>query len=92
MNNELIQQFSKKSTIYAETKASNVYSAEYFEYYNAKFAELLITECANICSNFKYTEEGPSESAAYQRSLCKFAIKEHFGLDSPGPLSPKVIR
>lgn len=95
MNNNLIKQLSHEASTFASSKSpvkDSGISKEYFEYYNAKFAELLVLECANVCANFKYTDEGPSEGAAYQRALCKFAIKEHFGFERPAPLSPKVIR
>lgn len=95
MNKELIKSISNKAATYAAHKApiqDNVVPKEYFEYYDAKFAEMLILECAELCTNFKFTDEGPSEGAAYQRALCEFAIKEHFGLAGKGPISHKVIR
>jgi len=52
-----------------------------------KFARLLIEESAKICFELRYTTEGPGENAAYQRSLCGFAIKEHFGLQSKSPIT-----
>jgi hypothetical protein len=52
-----------------------------------KFSKLLIEECANICFQLQFTKEGPSDTAAYQRALCGFAIKENFGLQSKGPIT-----
>lgn len=90
MNKTLVKNlFLKAEKITKNTNLENLDEQEYL--YN-KFAELLILECADICTNFKYSNEGPSENAAYQRSLCKFAIKEYFEISSKGPLSPKVIR
>jgi hypothetical protein len=56
------------------------------------FARLLIEECAKICSELKFTTEGPSEGAAYQRTLCEMAIKENFGLVSKGPITAKNVK
>ena len=53
-------------------------------------AKLIAEECANICYELRYTNEGPSDSAAYQRTLCATAIKENFGLTSKGPISAKT--
>ncbi len=57
-----------------------------------KFAVLLIEECAKICFELQYSKEGPSEGAAYQRSLCGCAIKENFGLMSKGPITAKNVK
>jgi hypothetical protein len=51
------------------------------------FSRLLIEECAKICFELQYTTEGPGDNAAYQRSLCGFAIKENFGLHSKSPIT-----
>jgi hypothetical protein len=56
------------------------------------FARLLIEECAKICYELRFTTEGPSENAAYQRTLCGSAIKENFGLVSKGPISAKNVK
>jgi hypothetical protein len=56
------------------------------------FARLLIEECVKICYELTYTSEGPSENAAYQRTLCGSAIKENFGLTSKGPISAKNVK
>jgi hypothetical protein len=56
-----------------------------------KFAELLIKECSKVCFDLQFTNEGPGEQAAYQRTLCGSAIEEHFGLRSKGPISAKNI-
>jgi hypothetical protein len=56
------------------------------------FARLLIEECATICYELRYTNEGPAENAAYQRTLCGSAIKENFGLVSKGPISAKNLK
>ena len=56
------------------------------------FARLLIEECATICFELQYSKEGPSDGAAYQRSLCGCAIKENFGLMSKGPITAKNIK
>ena len=53
----------------------------------AKFARLLIEECAKICDELKFVKEGPSHDVAYQRALCSSAIKENFGLVSKGPIT-----
>jgi hypothetical protein len=56
------------------------------------FARLLIEECATICYELKFTTEGPSEQAAYQRTLCGTAIKENFGLQGKGPITAKNVK
>jgi hypothetical protein len=57
-----------------------------------RFARLLIEECAKICYELRYTNEGPGEQAAYQRTLCGTAIKENFGLISKGPITAKNVK
>ena len=56
------------------------------------FARLIVEECATICSELRFTTEGPGEGAAYQRTLCEMAIKEHFGLVSKGPITAKNVK
>ena len=56
------------------------------------FARLLIEECATICYELKFTDEGPGEQAAYQRTLCGTSIKENFGLQGKGPITAKNIK
>jgi hypothetical protein len=56
------------------------------------FARLLIEECAKICSELRFTTEGPGEGAAYQRTLCEMAIKENFGLVSKGPITALNVK
>jgi hypothetical protein len=56
------------------------------------FARLLIEECATICFELQFTSEGPSEGAAYQRTLCGTAIKENFGLQGKGPITAKNVK
>ena len=56
------------------------------------FARLLVEECATICFELKFTNEGPAEGAAYQRTLCGTAIKENFGLQGKGPITAKNVK
>ncbi len=56
-----------------------------------KFARLLLEECVTIIDDMRFTNEGPSEIARYQRTLCGVAIKEYFGLQSKGPVSARNI-
>jgi hypothetical protein len=65
---------------------------DFFMVDHAKFARLLIEECATICEELKFTHEGVGEQAAYQRILCSSAIKENFGLISKGPITALNIK
>jgi hypothetical protein len=56
------------------------------------FARLIVEECANICYELRFTTEGPSDNASYQRTLCGSAIKENFGLVSKGPITAKNMK
>ncbi len=58
----------------------------------AKFARLLIEECATICFELQFSKEGPAEGAAYQRALCGGAIRENFGLQSTGPITAMKVK
>jgi hypothetical protein len=42
--------------------------------------KLVIMKCMDICENLKFSDEGPSSAAKYQRVLCSHAIQKHFGL------------
>lgn len=64
---------------------------KWIETYNEKFAELIVRECVDVIDGMRFTNEGPSEGAAYQRTLCGVAIKEYFGLQSKGPVSSRNI-
>jgi hypothetical protein len=58
----------------------------------ARFARLLIEECAKICDELKFVKEGPSHEVSYQRALCGQAIKENFGLISKGPITALNVK
>jgi hypothetical protein len=59
-----------------------------FEYHNVtkpvfsleKFAELIIEECAEVCTDAYYTQDGYGITAADAR--CAALIKSHFGLSN----------
>ena len=55
-------------------------------------AKQVAAECAKLCDELRFTSEGPSHQAAYQRTLCAVAIREQFGLASAGPISAKNIK
>ena len=57
-----------------------------------KFAKLLIQKCVEVIDEMRFTDEGPSEGASYQRTLCGATIKEYFGLQSKGPISSRNIK
>jgi hypothetical protein len=40
----------------------------------------IVLKCAEICETLRFTEEGPSTEAKYQRVLCAKAIKDYFKL------------
>jgi hypothetical protein len=56
------------------------------------FSRLLIEQCAKICEELRFTNEGPGEQAAYQRALCALSLKEYFGLISKGPITALNIK
>ena len=56
-----------------------------------KFAKLLIQECVEVIDGMRFTDEGPAETASYQRTLCGTTIKEYFGLQSKGPVSSRNV-
>ena len=56
-----------------------------------KFAKLLIQKCVDIIDGMSYTDEGPTDVARYQRTLCGVVLKEYFGLQSKGPVSSRNI-
>jgi hypothetical protein len=58
----------------------------------AKFARLLIEECAKLCEELRFTHADVGEQAAYQRILCSSAIKENFGLISKGPITALNVK
>jgi hypothetical protein len=55
------------------------------------FARLLLEECVIIIDGMRFTDEGPTDAARYQRTLCGATIKEYFGLQSKGPISSRNI-
>jgi hypothetical protein len=56
------------------------------------FARLLVQECAKLCEELRFTNDGPGENAAYQRTLCSISIKENFGLQSKGPITALNVK
>ena len=65
---------------------------DFFIVDQAKFARLLIEECAKLCEELRFTHEDVGEQAAYQRILCSSAIKENFGLISKGPITALNVK
>jgi len=55
------------------------------------FARLLLEECVTLIDGMKFTDEGPTDAARYQRTLCGTTIKEYFGLQSKGPISSRNV-
>jgi hypothetical protein len=51
---------------------------EYAQTAILKFAELIINDCAKVCEELQFTENGPSNEAKYQRNLCALAIRDKF--------------
>ncbi len=57
-----------------------------------KFAKLLLEKCVDVIDGMSYTDEGPTDVARYQRTLCGTTIKEYFGLQSKGPVSSRNVQ
>lgn len=55
------------------------------------FAKLLIQACSDVIDGMKFTDEGPTDEARYQRTLCGVTIKEYFGLVSKGPITSRNV-
>lgn len=55
------------------------------------FAKLLVEECVDVIDGMKFTDEGPSDPARYQRTLCGVTLKEYFGLVSKGPITSRNV-
>ena len=89
--NPQIKAIAEKAGLYVEDQMPGGFPNE--ELLVAEnFANLLIQECADICFNLKFTAEGPSDAAEYQRTLCGMSIKENFGLLSKGPITAKNVK
>lgn len=56
-----------------------------------QFAKMLIEESVKVIDEMKFTDEGPSDTARYQRTLCGTTIKEYFGLISKGPITSRNV-
>jgi hypothetical protein len=55
------------------------------------FAKMIVEECVTVIDGMKFTDEGPSDTARYQRTLCGSTIKEYFGLISKGPITSRNV-
>lgn len=55
------------------------------------FAKLLIEESVRVIDGMQFTDEGPTDPARYQRTLCGVTVKEYFGLVSKGPITSRNI-
>jgi hypothetical protein len=78
MNNQ-IQKFAEQAGMYVDLKGKpwpKWMSAEECEVAYAKFAELIVRECAQIC------RDQPNYYALKKdRDNCAVAIEEHFGVE-----------
>lgn len=75
MNNKLIEKLAVQSLVYVDTGLADgkelIFSKE-------KFAEMIISECADICNKI-YFERYP-DAEDFERSEEGDAIKQHFGV------------
>lgn len=56
---------------------------KYLPIWNAKFAELIVRECAEVCKkqSFHYAEHNNKGSAASAADACRILINLHFGVE-----------
>ena len=76
--NERIQQLDKAAQEYAGRLVGNDEDSNYNEWfyvYKAKFAELIVKECAGVCEDYRGTEWGKAAECIGD------SIKEHFGVE-----------
>lgn len=73
--NERIRLLAEQARLYAEEQYPGSfvkYDPKWFEFYNEKFAELIVRECAHVGFNAAYPYKGVE---------VLIAIKKHFGVD-----------
>jgi len=64
----------------AYTEVMHERGGTYMEFDKAKFAQLIVRECAQACINMGNDYEIKS-AGQYQAELFAFAIKQHFGVE-----------
>jgi hypothetical protein len=69
--NERIKQFAAQAYSYASEQTGE-FTPEFMGFYDEKFAELIVLECAEVA--FKHWEQHKGCSA-------HFSIREHFGVE-----------
>ncbi len=70
--NERINELAKQADAHAHNRMAEI-GGSYLEYYNEKFAELIVRECAKACEKNRWMALN-----GFQRSK---QIKEHFGVE-----------
>jgi hypothetical protein len=75
--NERIRQLSRQAADYANTY-SDAGADVWFEIYNKKFAELIVKECVQVCS-----DRGANHDELYSAWAddCSKRIGKHFGVE-----------
>jgi hypothetical protein len=75
MNERIINQFEEKAKNYASNY--EIGSPMWFLFYNKKFAELIVQECAEMGDNF---DGQPTGNAVRKYLTAGDAIREYFGV------------
>jgi len=75
--NERIRQLSRQAADYANTY-SDAGADVWFEIYNKKFAELIVKECVQVCSDRGANHDGLYSAWADD---CSKRIGKHFGVE-----------
>ena len=78
--NERIRLLAKQANDYAESKLDDGYAYDEIHFfYEQKFAELIVRECAMICDH--QSRSGWNDDRKAQARLDRDLIKEHFGVE-----------
>jgi hypothetical protein len=84
--NERIKLLAEQCKEYVDESSFITYGPIWWEFYNEKFAELIIKECASICeingNTYMYSFTPAKARLAESTSkYCGTMIKKHFGVE-----------
>jgi hypothetical protein len=74
--NERIKELAEQCKEYVNESSFITYGPIWWEFYNEKFAELIVRECADVCDLYAMPD-GTSETAI----MLSAAIKRKFGVE-----------
>ena len=80
--NERIQELKQQAADYVDSIDNGIGIEEYRKLLDQKFAELIVKECAELCSTHEMADEPFGEKSYRKGHHFDVMIRQHFGVES----------